>query len=193
MKLLFQKIGALKKQLDTRTRQKYRIKLFDQKFLHLETLFTEGSIEEHTQWRVSSNCHPIPVFEGYILHFIFPSHTFPSPRHSLQVIIKRMIPLLLLLLPGVSARGEKRIPSTVRLPPPRRTSDAPLGSVPCPCSSSALCSPVSGIPDREIFGFGSGGWNVTGEFDFDTLTTVAWGEGGGEFVCKAHANNVSAM
>jgi len=104
-----------------------------------------------------------------------------------------MIPLLLLLLPGVSARGEKRIPSTVRLPPPRRTSDAPLGSVPCPCSSSALCSPVSGIPDREIFGFGSGGWNVTGEFDFDTLTTVAWGEGGGEFVCKAHANNVRVI
>jgi len=102
--------------------------------------------------------------------------------------------LHLSLLAVVCARPEKRIPIELRLPSPLRDATGKPTDVSCPCPQDlTLCNPVTSQPDREIFGFGSEGWNVSTGFDFDTISTIAWGEGGGELICKAHANNVRVV
>ena len=88
--------------------------------------------------------------------------------------------LHLSLLAVVCARPEKRIPIELRLPSPLRDATGKPTDVSCPCPQDlTLCNPVTSQPDREIFGFGSEGWNVSTGFDFDTISTIAWGEGGG--------------
>jgi len=85
---------------------------------------------------------------------------------------------------------EKRIPLSIRLPKPRPKTDP----IVCPCDDKSLCDVASFTVEREIFGFDTfGKWNEGKGYDFDTITTIAWGEGGGDLICKAHANNVRVI
>tara|TARA_B110000305_G_scaffold95346_1_gene107396 strand:+ start:235 stop:1440 length:1206 start_codon:yes stop_codon:yes gene_type:complete len=92
--------------------------------------------------------------------------------------------------PTNSLHKEKRIPLSLRLPNPRPRDDP----IVCPCADTTLCEVVSHKPDREIFGFDTfAQWNEGKGYDFDTITTIAWGEGGGDLICTAHAKNVRVI
>ena len=94
--------------------------------------------------------------------------------------------LAYLLLRGASAhrRGALRAAAreqTAAYLAQRRDASAP----PCPCADASLCAPIGGAPaaEREFYGFGGDGFE---SFDWDYVTTVAWGASG-NLTCAAHA------
>ncbi|KAI3428045.1 hypothetical protein D9Q98_006431 [Chlorella vulgaris] len=56
----------------------------------------------------------------------------------------------------------------------------------CPCSSPALCQPISVTHAREVFGFSVSNDTSYDRYDWDQLTTVAWNEDPA-LMCAAHA------
>ena len=92
------------------------------------------------------------------------------------------------LLATAHCSHEKRIPLSIRLPPPQASDPV------CPCDDASLCEVATFKVEREIFGFDTfAQWDEGVGYDFDTITTIAWGEGGGDLICKAHANNVRVI
>merc|ERR1711934_374840 len=60
----------------------------------------------------------------------------------------------------------------------------------CPCSDPAHCKAVTKQHEREVFGFGANG-NWT-QFDWDTITTIAWAADP-QLVCTAHAHDARVI
>ena len=58
---------------------------------------------------------------------------------------------------------------------------------PCPCNNTNLCTPIERKYEVETFGFGAS--NFEDGFDWDAITTIAWGSGI-DLVCEAHSHGV---
>jgi len=72
------------------------------------------------------------------------------------------------------------------------TNTSPNVKAECPCGDISLCEPISEVRDVEMFGFGADNFMDGDGFDWDSITTVAWGSGL-DLVCEAHANGVRVI
>jgi len=65
----------------------------------------------------------------------------------------------------------------------------PEGKATCPCDDAALCETPTVRHEHEFFGFSAGNWST---FDWDIVTTVAWGQDP-ELVCRAHLSGARVV
>jgi hypothetical protein len=63
---------------------------------------------------------------------------------------------------------------------------------PCPCDDTSLCAPISEKYNTEVFGFGADNFEDGEGFDWESMTTVAWGSGA-DLVCEAHTHGVRVI
>ncbi|GMH99808.1 hypothetical protein TrST_g9136 [Triparma strigata] len=91
----------------------------------------------------------------------------------------------LFLLP--SAAFGRLLPQQFRLPAHVSGLD-----VDCPCDDASLCDVLSSQVDTELFGFGADNFADGPGFDWDAMTTIAWGSGA-DLICKAHSENVRVI
>ena len=62
----------------------------------------------------------------------------------------------------------------------------------CPCSDPSLCDPIDVAYEVETFGFGATNFQDGQGFNWDAITTVAWGSGI-DLVCEAHFHGVRVI
>jgi len=62
----------------------------------------------------------------------------------------------------------------------------------CICENTTWCENIKDTRDVEIFGF-YGKTNWTDNFDWSTITTIAWADSDPSLVCKAHSHGVRVI
>ena len=62
----------------------------------------------------------------------------------------------------------------------------------CPCADTKLCQPITTGPRKEVYGFKPSGATDWDQFDWSTLTTVAWVQSA-DLMCTAHSHGARAV
>jgi hypothetical protein len=99
--------------------------------------------------------------------------------------------LLFVLLCAVATPPAHAGARSIRSP---RRLDLDLDEAPpaCPCSDASLCTPVSTVYEKEVFGFTGNGAKDWRTFDFTSVTAIAWATDP-QLICYAHKHGVRVI